>query len=79
MHPNYCRNALSCTHAHAHTTYLQQIEISVELSTFSIFQSFELSRDKHENVLRREGGKKRITVSESEGTSTNVPPADRTE
>lgn len=74
MHPNYCRKALShtlwATHTHTHArvvTYLQQIEISVELSTFSIFQSFELSRDKHENVLRREGGKKKNNSERERG------------
>lgn len=32
-------------------TYLEEIEVSVELSTFCVLQSFELPRDEHENVL----------------------------
>lgn len=32
-------------------TYLKQIEVSVELSAFSVLQSFELSCDEHKNVL----------------------------
>lgn len=32
-------------------THLKEIEVSVELSTFCVLQSFELSRDEHENVL----------------------------
>lgn len=47
-----------CTDQYTQVTYLEQIKVSVELSTFSVLQSFELSRDEHENVLRRE----RITV-----------------
>lgn len=33
------------------STYLKKIEISVELSTFCVLQSFELSCDEHKNVL----------------------------
>lgn len=32
-------------------TYLKQIEVSVELGTFSVLQSFELPCDEHKNVL----------------------------
>lgn len=42
--------SLPLIHTHR-VTYLKQVEVSVELSTFSVLQSFELSCDEHENVL----------------------------
>lgn len=36
---------------HTWAAYLKEIEVSVELSTFCVLQSFELSGDEHENVL----------------------------
>lgn len=41
--------------------YLQQIEVSVELCTFSILQPFELSCDEHENVLQTRKNNKRVS------------------
>lgn len=40
------------THKHTQLTYLEQVEVSVELSAFGVFQSLELSGDEHENVLQ---------------------------
>lgn len=46
--------------------YLQQIEVSVELSTFSILQPFELSCDEHENVLQsRENSQRLVKINGS--------------
>lgn len=44
-------NGNSSTQLDTSLTYLKKIEVSVELGTFCVLQSFELSRDEHENVL----------------------------
>lgn len=51
-------------------TYLEKIEVSVELGTFCVLQSFQLSCDEHEDVLET---RERLTEKGSHKTHHGCP------